>query len=48
LAGLQYLSERGLRTGMLYVDASNAPARRLYDDLGFELDHVERAYTDTR
>jgi mycothiol synthase len=48
VAGLQYLSERGLRTGMLYVDASNAPARRLYDDLGFELDHVERAYTDTR
>ncbi len=30
---------------MLYVDASNTPARRLYDSLGFALDHVDRAYT---
>jgi predicted GNAT family acetyltransferase len=30
---------------MLYVDATNAPATRLYQDLGFKLDHLDRAYT---
>ncbi|MBA2624945.1 MAG: mycothiol synthase [Acidimicrobiia bacterium] len=44
LAGLDSLSERGLRTAMLYVDAANAPACGLYDALGFTLDHVDRAY----
>jgi mycothiol synthase len=43
LAGLDHLAGRGLHVGMLYVDASNTRARRLYDDLGFALDHVELA-----
>jgi mycothiol synthase len=44
LAGLDSLARRGIATAMLYVDADNVPALRLYDDLGFTVDHVDRAY----
>ncbi|HET6795275.1 MAG TPA: mycothiol synthase [Acidimicrobiales bacterium] len=44
LAGLRWLYEAGLRVGMLYVDAGNDPAVALYRDLGFGIDHVDRAY----
>ena len=44
LAGLDYLSQRGLPVGMLYVDGTNTTARRLYEHLGFMTDHVDRAY----
>jgi len=44
LAGLDHLAGRGLTVGMLYVDADNAGARRLYQELGFTTDHVDRAY----
>jgi mycothiol synthase len=45
VAGLRWLhDERGITTGMLYVDASNAPAVTLYEQLGFTVDHVDRAY----
>ena len=47
LAGLDHLAGRGLTVGMLYVDAGNAPATRLYGDLGFTVDHVDRAYAGT-
>ena len=44
VAGLDSLAQRGLAIGMLYVDASNVPAVKLYVDLGFQVDHVDRAY----
>ncbi|HVF14217.1 MAG TPA: mycothiol synthase [Acidimicrobiales bacterium] len=44
LAGLDWLAYRGIRTAMLYVDADNDGALRLYDSMGFTLDHVDRAY----
>jgi mycothiol synthase len=47
LAGLDHLARRGLTVGMLYVDATNTPAVRLYESLGFTLDHVDRAYAAT-
>ncbi|HEV2360660.1 MAG TPA: mycothiol synthase [Acidimicrobiales bacterium] len=44
LAGLEHLAAEGLRHGMLYVDASNVPAVTLYEKLGFQVDHIDRAY----
>jgi mycothiol synthase len=44
LAGLDWLAGRGVPTGMLYVDASNESAIKLYRDVGFTVDHVDRAY----
>jgi mycothiol synthase len=42
--GLDSLHERGTRVGMLFVDAVNAPAVRLYRALGFAVARVDRAY----
>lgn len=41
VAGLSHMADRGLGLALLYVDAGNAPARRLYDALGFGL-HATR------
>ena len=45
LAGLDYLSSKGLAEAMLYVDATNVPALKLYVGLGFTVNHIDRAYT---
>jgi mycothiol synthase len=44
VAGLDHLAGKGLGEAMLYVDADNAWALRLYEKLGFALDHVDQAY----
>ena len=44
VAGLASLAERGVRTGMLYVDGANEPALRLYRSLGLETHRRDRAY----
>jgi mycothiol synthase len=43
-AGLDWLAGRGLTVGMLYVDADNRVAVSMYRSMGFEPDHVDRAY----
>ena len=48
VAGLASISAKGLSTGMLFVDANNTGAVRLYEKLGFHLNHVNRAYRTHR
>ena len=43
--GLASLTDRGVTTGMLFVDAANASAIGLYTKLGFTTHRVDRAYT---
>ncbi len=43
-AGLTWLSEAGLTTGMLYVEADNEPALRTYYKLGFEQHRTDTAW----
>jgi mycothiol synthase len=45
LAGLDYLTAQGIGDAMLYVDATNSRAVKLYVDLGFAVNHIDRAYT---
>jgi mycothiol synthase len=44
LAGLQYMSTVKATSAMLYVDAANTSAMRLYESLGFVVAHVDQSY----
>jgi mycothiol synthase len=44
VAGLSSLAERGVRTGMLFVDGDNEAAVSLYESLGFTIHRRDRAY----
>ena len=44
VAGLQHLADRGLRVGMLYVEADNTPAVGLYEALGFTVHHTDTGF----
>jgi mycothiol synthase len=44
VAGLSHLADRGMRTGMLFVDGDNEAALRLYASLGFTTHRRDRAY----
>ncbi|MGA7760065.1 MAG: mycothiol synthase [Ilumatobacteraceae bacterium] len=44
LAGLDHLAGRDIRTAMLYVDADNAPAMHLYEQLGFHVHSTNAAF----
>lgn len=43
LDGLDVLAGKGCVSGMLYVDAANAIASRLYESLGFTLHHIDQS-----
>ena len=47
IAGLASLADRGIRTGMLFVDGDNEAALRLYESLGFTVHRRDRAYERT-
>ncbi|MGH9050086.1 MAG: mycothiol synthase [Acidimicrobiia bacterium] len=44
IAGLESLADRGIGTGMLFVDGANTAAVRLYELLGFTTHRRDRAY----
>ncbi len=42
--GLSSLADRGIKVGMLFVDAANDAAVGLYGSLGFTLHRTDRAF----
>ena len=44
LAGLEWLADQGLETGMLYVESDNHAANATYEAIGFRRHHTDRAY----
>jgi mycothiol synthase len=44
MAGFSHLADTGITIGMLYVDADNSAAMALYESIGMEVHHTDRAY----
>ena len=44
MAGFSHLADAGIDLGMLYVDAENTAAMKLYESIGMEVHHTDRAY----
>jgi mycothiol synthase len=44
VSGLVNMSNRGIKTAMLYVDPDNAAAMALYEGLGFRVHRTDRAF----
>ena len=44
MAGFSHLARAGISIGMLYVDADNTAAMALYESIGMEVHHTDRAY----
>jgi mycothiol synthase len=44
VAGLEHMAARGMREATLYVDGANEKAVAMYRKIGFEQDHLDRAY----
>ncbi len=44
IAGLQHMARKGVKAGCLYVDSAEEAPLSMYRKLGFEKDHVDRAY----
>ena len=47
ISGLNYLANVGADLGMLYVEADNIPAIRIYEDIGFTHFSTNRAYKNS-
>ncbi len=47
ISGLNYLADVGADLGMLYVEADNKPAIRIYEDIGFTHFSTNRAYRNS-
>ena len=47
ISGLNYLANVGADLGMLYVEADNIPAIRIYEDIGFTHFCTNRAYRNS-
>ncbi|MBJ45954.1 MAG: mycothiol synthase [Acidimicrobiaceae bacterium] len=47
ISGLNYLANVGADLGMLYVEADNKPAIRIYEDIGFTHFSTNRAYRNS-
>ena len=44
IAGLTHTASQGCNVGMLYVDADNSAARKMYENLGFVTHQTDRAF----